>query len=349
MRLKNKDIAKALGISTTAVSLALNNRPGVSEATRRKVLELVNDSTIIAIQNLKDVISGATKSVLLNIHKKHGHIITDKPFFTDVVEAAQQELLRQGYNLILSHYVPEQSLPQHIQYIKGLSITGMILMATEMDKVDLAYYKEVSVPIMLMDSVFDLENMDSVSLDNETDIFRAVHYAVQMGHCRIGYLKSAVPINNFMHRMDGFMKGVRHFGLEKEEHPIITLPCNVQEAYHEMSMFLDQLPADFQMPTIFLSDLDYITLGAMNALKEHGYRIPEDVSMIGYDDVSTASVSSPPLTTLRVSHADIGKIAANILLSRLNQNSHHPITIRISSELIIRDSVKDLNLVSPST
>lgn len=342
MRLKNKDIAEALGISTTAVSLALNNRPGVSEVTRRKVLELVSDSTMEAMLNLNDEAGSPARSVLLNVHKKHGHIITDKPFFSDVVEAAQQELLRQGYNMILSHYVPEQNLPQYIQYIKGLPISGMILMATEMDTEDLAYYKEVDVPIMLMDSVFDLEDTDSVSLDNEADLFRAVHYAVQMGHRRIGYLQSAIPINNFTHRMDGFMKGLRHFGLEQEDHPVITLPCDVQGAYREMSAFLDRLPPDYRMPTLFLSDLDYITFGAMSALKEHGYRIPEDVSMIGYDDVSTASVSDPPLTTLRVSHAEIGRFAAKVLLDRLGRVPGRPVTMRISSEFMIRDSVKDL-------
>ena len=342
MRLKNKDIAEVLGISTTAVSLALNNRPGVSEATRRKVLELLNDSTMEAMQNLNDESNGQVRSILLNIHKKHGQIITEKPFFSDVVEATQQELLRQGYNMILSHYVPEQSLPQYIQYIKGLPIMGMILMATEMDEEDLAYYKEINVPVVLMDSIFDLEDLDTVALDNETDLFRAVHYAVQMGHHRIGYLKSSVTINNFTHRMDGFLKGVRHFDLEKEDHPIITLPCDVQGAYREMSSFLDHLPQDFQMPTIFLSDLDYIALGAMTALKDHGYRIPEDISIIGYDDVSTAAVSSPPLTTLRVSQNEIGRIAANVLLNRLARNSGRPFTLRIPSELMIRGSVFNL-------
>jgi LacI family transcriptional regulator len=342
MRLKNKDIAEALGISTTAVSLALNNRPGVSEVTRRKVLELLNDSTMEAMQNLKDETGSQVRSVLLNVHKKHGRIITDKPFFSDVVEAAQQEFLRQGYNMILSHYVPEQNLPQYIQYLKGLPVAGMILMATEMDEEDLAHYKEMNIPLVLMDSVFDLEDIDSVALDNETDLFRAVHFAVKMGHRRIGYFRSDVTINNFTHRMDGFLKGLRHFGLEKEDHPIVTLPCDVQGAYREMSAFLDHLPPDFQMPTIFLSDLDYIALGAMSALKDHGYRIPEDISLIGYDDVSTASVSSPPLTTLRVSQTEMGRIAANVLLSRLNRNPGRPFTLRISSEFMIRGSVKVL-------
>lgn len=342
MRLKNRDIAETLGISTTAVSLALNNRPGVSEATRRRVLELVSDSTLEAMQTLNEDTSPAAQSILLNIHKKHGNIINDKPFFSDVVEAAQQELLRRGYNMILSHYVPEQSLSQYIQYIKGLPIVGMILMATEMDETDLSYYKDLEVPIILMDSSFDLEDLDSVSLDNQTAMYRAFNYAFQMGHRRIGYLKSATYINNFGHRMDGFYKGIREHQLEAEPHPILTLPCDVQGAYREMSSFLDRLPPDFLMPSLFLSDLDYIAIGVMSALKEHGYRIPEDISFIGYDDVYTSALCDPPLTTIRVNHSEIGCFAAKALSDRINAPHCDHVTIQVSSQLIIRDSVKKL-------
>ncbi len=343
MRLKNKDIAEQLGISTTAVSLALNGRPGVSEATRRKVLELINDSTSEAIQTLNEETESAPRSILMSVHKKHGVIINDKPFFSDIVEAAQQELLKQNYNMILSHYVPNQNLAQYIQYIKGLPISGIIVMATEIDEEDLSYYKKLDIPMMLLDGTFDLENIDSVALDNQTAIFRAFDYAVKMGHRKIGYLKGATFINNFGHHMDGFRKGINAYHLEDEIHPVITLPCDVQGAYREMNKFLDNLPKGFEMPTVFLADLDYIALGAMSALKEHGYKIPDDISMIGYDDVATSAVSEPPLTTTRVNHSDIGKFAAMILMKRIAEPYSCNITMQISSELIIRESVKQLS------
>lgn len=342
MRLKNKDIAEQLGISTTAVSLALNNRPGVSEATRRKVLELVSDSTQEAIHTLNEESEPASRSVLMNVHKKHGRIINDKPFFSDIIETAQQELLKHSYNMILSHYVPEQSLPQYIQYIKALPISGLILMATELDEADLACYKALNIPMVLMDAFFDLEELDSVTLDNQQSIFRAFSYGVELGHRSIGYLQSATTISNFEHRMDGFAKGLRVFALEQEPHPVITLPCDVEGAYREMSRFLDALPNGFRMPTLFLSDLDYIALGAMNALKEHGYRVPEDVSVIGYDDVPTSAVSAPPLTTIRVNQSDIGLFAAKALVERISGSYDGNISMQISSQLIVRQSVCDL-------
>ena len=342
MRLKNKDIAEQLGISTTAVSLALNNRPGVSEATRRRVLELVSDSTLETIHSLNEEMEPAKRSILLSVHKKNGVIINDKPFFSNITEAAQQELLKEGYNMILSHYVPSQGLNQYIQYIKGLPIAGVLLVATELDSEDLAFYKQLDIPMVLLDGSFDFENLDSVTLDNERAILRAFAYGVKMGHRRIGYLKSESFINNFGHRMDGFMKGIRDFGLENEPHPVISLPCDVEGAYQRMSEYLSNLDKDFQMPTLFLSDLDYIALGAMNAFEEHGYAIPDDVSFIGYDDVATSAVSKPPLTTIRVNQSDIGRYAAHLLLDRIESYQSLHITMQVASELVIRESVKDL-------
>ncbi len=339
MRLKNKDIAQKLGISTTAVSLALNNRPGVSETTRRQVLELVNDIASEAVQTLNEETDLPNRSILLSVHKKHGHIINDKPFFSDIIETAQQELIRLSYNMILSHYVPGQSMPQYIQYIKTLPISGIIIIATEIDKEDLSYYKQLSVPIVLMDGSFDFEEIDSVTLDNQASILRAFDYAVKMGHKNIGYLASATYITNFEYRMDGFIKGIRKYHLEDYPHPTVKLPCHVQGAYEEMNAFLDHPPKGFEMPTIFLSDLDFIALGAMNALKEHGYRIPDDVSLIGYDDVAISAISSPPLTTTRVNHMDIGRFAAKVLLDRIANPRTCNTTLHVSSELIIRNSV----------
>ena len=342
MRLKNKDIAEKLGISTTAVSLALNNRPGVSEETRRKVLELVNATATEAIQNMSQEEDMTGRSVLLSVHKKHGMIINDKPFFSDIVENVQQELLARSYSMILTHYTPDQEMEHYVQYINSLPVAGTIIMATELDQADLECYKKLKTPIVLMDGSFDLQDVDSVSLDNQTAVFRSFDYAYQMGHRNIGYLKSSVFINNFGHHFDGFLKGIHAYHLEQSNHPVIPLPCNVEDAYLEMDRFLSAPPAGFTMPSIFLADLDYIAVGAMRALKEHGYRIPEDVSMIGYDDVSVSAACEPPLTTTRVNHAEIGKIAVRVLLDRLANPRKCTTTTQVSSELILRSSVKKL-------
>lgn len=342
MRIKNKDIAEKLGISTTAVSLALNNKPGVSDETRRKVLEIVNESASKAVQKLENGIDTSSRSILMSVHKKNGRVMNDKPFFQDIVESAQQELLKQSYNMILSHYVPGQDISQYISYIRSLPVSGLIIVATELDRADLEMYKTLDMPMVLMDASFDLEHIDSVALDNQEAMLRAVHYAYTMGHRDIGYLRSETRIENFVHSFDGYTKGLRTWHLTERNNPVIDLPCDIEGAYQKMSQFLDNTPSGFQMPTIFLAELDYIALGAMRAFREHGFRIPDDLSIIGYDDIATSSVSTPPLTTNRVNHTDIGRFSAFMLVDRIRNPRKCCTTMQISSDLIVRESVKDL-------
>lgn len=342
MRLKNKDIARELNISTTAVSLAINNRPGVSEETRKRVLQLITENSKRTYQSLiPDGGTGGT--VLLSVHKKHGAIMNEKPFFADLIETIQQEARRLSYMVSIVYYMPGQDLDDYINYLRSLQAVGMIVIATEMDETDLQAYMQLDYPIVLSDSSFELANVDSVSLDNQTAVLRAFDYAYQMGHRNIGFLQSSTFINNFEHRFDGFIKGIRKYRLKEYVHPVVSLPCNFEGAYEEMRKLLQKEKLDFEMPTIFLSDLDYIAMGAMKALKEAGYRIPQDVSIIGIDDVIGCEGLDPPLTTIRVNRMDVGRLAVQTLAEKLRNPGDYYITTTVSSTLIVRESVRNIN------
>lgn len=342
MRIKNKDIAKALGISTTAVSLALNNRPGVSEETRKKVLQMIRDSAN-EYADEQDIALHENKIVVLSIHKRTGLIINEKPFFSELVEAVQQEAMQNGYLVALSHYMPGQNTQQYMAYLESLRPSGIIVMATELDVSDLHIYKKLGVPVVLLDAYFDLEDIDAVSLDDQISMYRAVDYAYQMGHRNIGYLRSETTIQNFIHHFDGYMKGLREYGLMGFNHPVIDLPCLMEEARNAMNSFLDNPPAGFVMPTVFIADLDYIAIGAMQALSEHGYRIPEDISMIGYDDIASAAFCDPPLTTTKVNQGSAGRLAMQRLMDlQANGPFDYHMTTFVSSVLVERQSVQKL-------
>jgi len=342
MRIKNTEIAEKLGISKTAVSLAINNKPGVSEETRQKVLKMISDSLADTVPSAgKSTVSSG--SILLSVHKTHGKVINDKPFFSNLVETIQLEAMRADYLLTITHYMPGQNIEQYMNYIQSLNVNGIIVMATELDQDGLNSYMKLNIPMILLDATFDLADVDSVALDNQRAIFRAFDYGYRMGHREIGFLKSSTFINNFGHHYDGYVKGIREYGLEDSNHPVISLPCTMEEAYLEMKEFLKHPPKGFKMPTLFLADLDYIALGAMKAVKEAGYKVPEDVSFIGYDDVSACEISDPPLTTTRVNRGDVGRIVMNRLIHKLKEPSDFYTTTQVSSKLIIRESVADRN------
>ncbi len=339
MKLKNKDIAEMLGISAAAVSMAINGKPGVSVETREKVFEILEKNGVAGENRQeKGLESDSTGTILLIVHKKNGAVINNV-LFTNLFERIQQEAMKYGYMLNIMHFVPGQDIRSFVESVKRVTVDGIILMATEMHQEDLDFYKEIETPMILLDSTFDLETYDSVNFDNQTAIYRAFDYAYKMGHRNIGFLKSKTFINNFGHHLDGFYKGIRDYHLEEYNHPVIQLSTFIDEAYEEMKAFLETKPEDFQMPTLFLADLDHLALGAMKALKEYGYKIPEDVSLIGYDDISACKIAEPPLTTVGVNTDDIGRIAVDRLIHRMKEPGDYHVTITVSSKMVLRESV----------
>ncbi len=318
-KLKNKEIASILGISPSAVSLALNNKPGVSETMRDKILSLSGAKNMDIPHFQSSAPPETSRSILLIVHKKHGEIIIDKPFFSNLIESVQLETLARNYSLKIMYYTSNMDLDAFIQQLKTTPADGILLLATEMLSEDLQYYKQLNLPIVLLDNTFVFEQFDSVTLNNTTAILGAFEYAYRLGHRNIGYLKSSVFINNFDFRFDGYLRALRQFTLADPKPPVFSLHCNIELAYLKMKTILDHLPADFRMPTCFLSDIDYIAIGSMRAFQEHGYRIPEDISIIGFDDNAACEVCVPQLTTIRVNHTDIGRIAVDNLFARIKE------------------------------
>ncbi len=333
--MKNTDIARRLGISATAVSLALNNHPGVSEKTRYEVLKLKRPADTAGTSS-GDVCTPPL--LIFAIHRKHGLIINDKPFFSSLVSTIQQEAMLHNYSLNILHYSPGQDENKYIDNLQLPNVAGIILLATEMNEEDLLLYKNIKKPMVLLDSFFTLEQYDSVTINNEASLFQAVQYAYQLGHRNIGYLKSSISINNFRQRFDGYINALHYYHLKENNNPVFTLHCNTEQAYLDMKQILSDEFRQIPLPDIFVSDLDYIALGAIRALKEHGYKVPEDISVIGYDDIPTCEVFDPPLTTIQVNKADIGRIAVRCLIEKSTTHAQHHTYTQISTTLIPRGS-----------
>lgn len=338
-KLKNKDIAEALGLSTAAVSMVLNDKPGVSDDTRRKVLKYYHDH---ADPSPLTVARSSKKALIFEIFKKSGEIVIDKPFFSEMMASIEIEAKKQGYVLIVTHYDPSMDIDEHIEQINSQGAAGVIILATEMTNEYYPHYEKLDVPYVLLDGYLDDYPCNSVTLDNSNAIYRAYQYAYDMGHRNIGYLKCSTDIPNFTHRLDGFFKARRE--LEPDllsTNPIIyTVPGNLEGSNAAMKTILED--SDNLMPTCFIADLDFIAIGAMMAMRDHGMQVPDDISIIGFDDIEFSAISSPPLTSFHLHQKTLGKYAVKMLLEEIQSPTTLLKNIRVSSELIIRKSVKNL-------
>jgi LacI family transcriptional regulator len=186
---------------------------------------------------------------------------------------------------------------------------------------------------------FDMD-FNGVVIDNDDSVRKAVNYLYHNGHTRIGYLQGKFRILGFKQREAGYYSAMRENGLNIHPGYIVELSTTMNGAYKDMLEYLGSKP---MLPTAFFADNDIIALGAMKALQENGYRVPEDISIIGFDDLPFCEISSPRLTSLRVPKQEMGKLAVRKIIDMLQRNEDVRTRIQVCAEFIERDSVKKLN------
>lgn len=305
-----RDLAKQLGVSTATISMALNNRPGISPETRQRVQEAVRESGY-NLDRLTGTPGKKRGNMELVIYKKTGRVVGDTPFFSSLIESIEQEAAAAGYQLGIRYMGPDTPLT-------GLA-GGVILLATEMDETDLEPFLSLGLPLVALDNSFQGSDVNSVAIDNAGGTGRATMHLISLGHERIGYLASSDRIRNFEERFSGYQNALARAGLEPAE--VISLPANMDGARQGMQNRL----ADHSVScTAFVADNDLIAMGAMMELRERCV-IGRDLSVIGFDDLPFSRICDPQLSTLRVYHDALGRTAVRRLLE-LQREPDQPVT-----------------------
>jgi LacI family transcriptional regulator len=338
--MKLKDIAEELGISMATVSMVLNNRPGISQQTRMKVLEVVRNSNYKA-PYLKEHAEQISNVINLIIFRSHGKVATfDTPFFSDIIESIQNHTKKLGFQLmVLFVNINDPQYEHDIEMLTQQNCIGTILLATEMEKKDFAGFEMIRTPLVVLDNALVGVSCNKVLINNYEGAYKAVRFLFRKGHRQIGHLKSSIRIKNFDERLGGFMHAIREFGLSSSSLFTVELNSDLEGSYHDMCTYLQKSPV---LPTAFFADNDYIAMGALKALKQFSIEIPNRVSLIGFDDMPFCTICDPALTTMRVHKTDIGKIAVNRIVDLQQSDDNYCLKQEIDTEIIERASVKNL-------
>lgn len=332
-----RDVAKAAGVSPATVSLVFRDRPGVGAETRdrvRKVAEELGFEYDAPSQPRK------TSTILLIIYKQHGRVVADTPFFESLIKGVSDMTYKLGYHrLSVSYFYSQENKAEQLSSLRSIKCAGIVLLATEMRATDVTQFEHLGVPIVLLDNWFPTKNLDSVVIDNSRGAWTAVRYLRNMGHTDIGYLHSNTEIRNFLERRDGYIQAMRYFHTTDIDplHTIVEVGSTMESAYKDMSRYLDGNP---YLPTAYFADNDLIAMSCIRALKDHGIRVPEDISLIGFDDVSTAAIADPPLTTMAVPKTNMGAIAVRRLVEHVKgETDGEVVRISVLPEIVQRASV----------
>lgn len=329
-----RELAELIGVSPATISIVLNGKKGVSEETRRKVLDAIEKYHYKPpMRNTEN-----SKGVLLMKYYKSGMFVEENQGFISMIIDAIEEQLRMEH-LGMTMMVAKTDLQAALDSIEYKKYCGMIVIATEITRDDYDLLRNIPIPFLVVDNTVPNYPYSSVCMNNFENVYMAIKYCRDCGHTEIGYLGSNFAVENFCERYSAFCQYVSELGLRFDPKNEFRVTPTLVGAYND---FLVLLENDLNLPSCFFAENDTIALGVIKALKEKGYKIPRDVSIIGFDDIPYASISSPALTTVHVQRDLIGRQAVIQLLQLISDARFAPMKTRITGRLVIRDSVKDL-------
>lgn len=335
MKISIRDLSQMTGFSPATISNALNHKKGVNKETAEEIFRIARETGYLS--------ANAVTKIKLLIFKKNGKIIEDTPFFQSLIEGFEEECHRLGYEMVICR--ADQRDPDYLNQVKSLlneQGAGVVVLATEMmDDGDLAPYKDAGCPLVILDHWSESMEFNSVLINNADAARMITEHLLDNGHTEVGYLRGSFRIKGFRSRFVGFQTALRKHKLPYKDEYTITVGTSLNGAYQDMIDYLKKNP---KLPTAYFADNDMIALGAMKALREMGYRVPENISIVGFDDLPFSEISTPALTTLRVPNREMGKMAVR-RVSELIEGiaSDAVIKIQVCPKIVYRNTVKNIS------
>lgn len=340
MKIKSKDVAKALELSEATVSLVLNERPGVNADTRKKVLDYIRqreEETYLQSRMTETKDKGL---ILMLKYKKHG-IIFDRGSsaqneFTEKIRLIMKE---EGYQFDYVEYDERRDdLQKMIRQWKEQNLRGIYLLGAEMDKNNIFYFSEIGVPIVAGDNNFYNEGIDSYLVDNREGVRRCVDYLVERGHSQIVYLAESIDIFNFLERREAFILEMARKECGDAHKRIVHLGNTYEEIYKGMCQYLEE---GHRRPTAFVLESSLISIGVMQALQEYQIKIPREISLVGFDEVPSVNMSGLRLTIVKGTHTRRHMAALKHLLRHIEDNDTEIIRVYYRTRMQEGNSVHD--------
>ena len=328
-----KQIAQEAQLSLSTVSLVLNNKPGVKQETRDRVAELLTQNGY-SIRSAQAETMDAPRTLLFIRYRGSGCLIESKDdFFIQILDGVEEQARASGFQLQILN-ANRSNLREELQNASR-SAVGVLLFASELE-LDLAPMLHCcEVPLVAIDTILPHENINTVSVENLDAMYQAVSYLHALGHDRIGYLHSAEKTGAIPEREVGYHAAVRELGLENDPAYVLPLYMFVDRTYEQMCRILAEKPA---LPTAFVADNDVLAVGALRAFLENGYRVPQDISIVGFDDSYICTITSPALTTVRSPKNAMGRAAVKRVREILETGDPAVVKARLCASLTVRES-----------
>ncbi len=329
-----KDIAKIAKCAPSTVSKALNNKSDVSEKTRNRIKKIAADNNFHLPVHPDDNPNQQTENIGV-VFCREEKPLSGNPFYSRVLEGVEGELVINNYNLILT-LLGEEFNGQTPKMIKENKIDGLVAVGY-MDKKFIQILKNYKTPTVFVDPVdYDID-YQKVIIDNEQGGYLAAKHLLGKGHKRIAFVSGNLQRASFRLRFEGFKKALAVENIPVNDDLVKT--SGIENGYELTRELLNMNPP----PSAIFYGNDTNALLGYKAINDSRLRIPDDISVVGFDDIAMAKYSDPPLTTIKVYKEEIGSIAVRKLLEAINSDGPEiAVTTIMPVKLVERESVKTI-------
>jgi LacI family transcriptional regulator len=328
-------VAREAGVSTQTVSRVLNDRPDVSPETRERIKDIIRKLGYQPNAMARSLASDRTRTLGLITEDFSDY------FFTQVIAGAEEEARRHGYLFMLGS--TERNLqddPEYIRLLRERHVDGFLFSrpSTESGSIHIADLIRSGIPVVNAACYFPEEICTVVDIDNVTGGRLAAQHIKEGGHERVATIHGPAGWKSVSDRAKGFMHQLNTYGLSLKPQLVVEGDWSYESGYRTMQQLLSRGES---FTALFVHN-DQMAIGAMRALRQIGRRVPNDVSVIGYDDIPAAEFAVPPLTTVRQPMRELGAVATRLLIKAIEEGEQNDEEVFLQPELIIRESTQYL-------
>lgn len=326
-----KDIARRVGVSPSVVSRALNNKYGVKESTRKMIVQVAEEMGYHPNAAARTLVTRRTMTI--------GVIMADisEPFYSGIIKGLEFVASESGYTLLFSNSYESLEQSRVVQkMVDAQRVDGMIIVGSNVkERAYISGLVDRGIPFVAIERNFDDPRMNCIWVDNVMGGYIATKHLIDCGHTRIAHITGTLDVEVAADRLKGYRKALNEAGIPFAPNLVVQGTFVWQTGYSAMKTLLETGPL---CTAVFVSN-DSMAFGALQAIAEEGLSVPHDISVVGFDDLQFSSLTNPPLTTVRQPRYEIGRDAARILVSCLDQPDRKEGTkVCYPPELVVRKS-----------
>lgn len=326
-----KDVAKEAGVAQVTVSRVLNGSENVRPKTRQKVEKAIKVLGYTRNRSARRLATKKGKSQMM------GLLVPDiqNPFYVEVVRGVEEHALDNDYAVLMCNFAQDERRAKlYLNIMRSEGIDGLIAAPVNEWVKEITDLVNSGLPIVFIDRDLDGIETDSIVVNNEKGAFEAIELLIKLGHTRIGFIGGKPQIPTTLARLQGYESAIKEAGIDKDESLI-----KFGDSKHASGKKLaDELLNLKNPPSALFTGNNLITLGALEAINTRGLNIPEDVAIVGFDDMFWSISLNPPLTAVSQPAHEIGRRAVEMLLQRIDKPDREPAKVVLNTKLMVRES-----------